>query len=205
MKLIVGLGNPGPAYDRTRHNVGFAVVDRLARRWGDPPGAAAKVRFSGLLLEASIRGVRTLLLRPTAFMNRSGASVAEAVRFHKLDPVQDLLVVVDDLALPCGAIRLRGEGSAGGHNGLADVGQKLSGWTWARLRIGIDAPGAVPQKDYVLGRFRPDQQPLVEGALEDACDAAACWAVEGLAAAMNRFNRKIDEPVGERNPPKVKP
>lgn len=190
MKLIVGLGNPGPSYERTRHNVGFEVVDRLARRHIDPQRSVAKARFSGLLLEAEIGTERVLLLKPTCFMNRSGQSVAEAVRFHKLDAASDLLVIVDDLALPCGSIRLRPDGGSGGHNGLSDIGQKLGSFNWARLRIGIDAPGQVPQADYVLGRFRPDQQLAVEPALEESVAASTCWATEGLESAMNRFNRR---------------
>lgn len=190
MKLIVGLGNPGPSYDRTRHNVGFEVVDRLARRHVDPQRTTAKARFSGLLLEAEIGSERVLLLKPTTFMNRSGQSVAEAVRFHKLDPPRDLLVVVDDLAIPCGSIRLRPDGGSGGHNGLADIGEKLGSFYWARLRIGIDPPGSVPQADYVLGRFRPDQAAAAEHSLEESVAACACWASDGLESAMNRFNRR---------------
>lgn len=197
MKLIVGLGNPGPAYDRTRHNVGFEVVDRLARRHVDPQRSAAKARFSGLLLEAEIGAERVLLLKPTTFMNRSGQSVAEAVRFHKLNPATELLVVVDDVALPCGSIRLRPDGGAGGHNGLADIGEKLGGFEWPRLRIGVDAPGSIPQADYVLGRFRPDQQPAVEQSIEDAVAASACWAKDGLETAMNRFNRRPASAAGD--------
>ncbi|MBM4113560.1 MAG: aminoacyl-tRNA hydrolase [Phycisphaerae bacterium] len=190
MKLIVGLGNPGSEYDRTRHNVGFEAVDRLARRFVDPQRSTAKARFSGLLLEAEIGAERVLLLRPTTFMNRSGQSVADAVRFHKMDASRDLLVITDDLALPCGSIRLRAEGGAGGHNGLADIGEKLSSWDFPRLRIGIDAAGAIPQDQYVLGRFRPDQLPAIESAIEDAVAAGACWAKDGLETAMNRFNRR---------------
>jgi len=204
MKLIVGLGNPGPAYDRTRHNVGFEVVDRLARRHVDPQRSTAKARFSGLLLEAEIGTERVLLLKPTTFMNRSGQCVAEAVRFHKLDPATELLVVVDDLALPCGSIRLRPDGGAGGHNGLADIGEKLGGFQWPRVRIGIDPPGSIPQADYVLGRFRPDQQIAVEQSLEESVAACACWATEGLEVAMNRFNRRASAPSASSDPtPKV--
>jgi PTH1 family peptidyl-tRNA hydrolase len=198
MKLLVGLGNPGIEYERTRHNVGFEVLDRVARRTVDPSRAIARSRFSGALLEGEVaperggpRGaepIRLLLLKPLTYMNRSGQAVAEAVRFHKLDPSEDLLVVVDDLALPCGTIRIKPDGSAGGHNGLADIEQKLGSNRYPRLRIGIDAPGAVPQADYVLGRFRPDQQPLVEAAIEQAVEACLSWARSGLAATMNRFN-----------------
>lgn len=190
MKLIVGLGNPGSEYDRTRHNVGFEVIDRLARRFVDPQRGPAKARFSGLLLDAEIGPERVLLLRPTTFMNLSGQCVAEAVRFHKLDASRDLLVIADDLALPCGSIRLRAEGGAGGHNGLADIGEKLASWNFPRLRIGIDAAGTIPQAQYVLGRFRPDQAPAVEGAIEEAVAASARWATDGLETAMNRFNRR---------------
>lgn len=196
MKLIVGLGNPGLEYDRTRHNVGFEAIDRLARRTVDPASSTSKSRFSGVLLEAELRSPagpeKALLLKPLTYMNRSGQSVSEAIRFFKLDPAKDLLVIVDDLALPCGAIRLRADGSAGGHNGLADIEQKLGTNAYARCRIGIDAPGQVPQKDYVLGRFRPDQQPLVDGAIEQAVQAALCWATSGLSTAMNRFNTVRD-------------
>lgn len=198
MKLLVGLGNPGIEYERTRHNVGFEVLDRVARRTVDPSRSIARSRFSGALLEGEVapekggprdaEPTRLLLLKPLTYMNRSGQAVAEAVRFHKLDPKEDLLVVVDDLALPCGAIRLKPDGSAGGHNGLADIEQKLGSNRYPRLRIGIDAPGPVPQADYVLGRFRPDQQPLVEAALEQAVEACLAWARSGLATTMNRFN-----------------
>jgi peptidyl-tRNA hydrolase, PTH1 family len=191
MKLIVGLGNPGPEYEKTRHNVGFLVLDRLARRHA--PGEVARARFHGALLEGSITGEKMLLLKPGTYMNRSGAAVAEAARFYKLDPAADLLVIVDDIALPCGSIRIRGEGGAGGHNGLADIEQKLGGGAYARLRIGIGAPGQIPQAEYVLGRFRPDQLELVEPALDRAADAAACWAERGVIECMNRFNRN-DQP-----------
>jgi PTH1 family peptidyl-tRNA hydrolase len=188
MKLIVGLGNPGPEYDDTRHNVGFVVLDRLARRWA--LGEVARSRFHGSLLDARIEDERVFLLKPTTFMNRSGIAVAEAVRFYKLAPAEQLLVIVDDVALECGLIRVRAGGSAGGHNGLSDIEQKLGSSEYARLRIGIDAPGVVPQKDYVLGRFRPDQLEAIVPALEDAVRAAEVWATRGSTEAMNQFNRK---------------
>ncbi|MFO0962865.1 MAG: aminoacyl-tRNA hydrolase [Phycisphaerales bacterium] len=188
MKLIVGLGNPGLEYAGTRHNAGFAVVDRLAARIA--PGAAPRSRFSGLAVEAQVGDEKCLLLKPTTFMNLSGRSVLEAVQFFKLEPSKDLLVIVDDIALPCGSIRLRPDGSSGGHNGLADIGLKLGSNYWARLRVGVDAPGRVRQVDYVLGRFTPEQAPLVEQSIVEAADAAQTWATRGLEEAMNRFNRK---------------
>jgi PTH1 family peptidyl-tRNA hydrolase len=188
MKLIVGLGNPGPRYQGTRHNVGFEAIDRLARRCATSP--VARQRFQGATLEASIEDQSALLLKPATFMNRSGQSVLEAVQFYKLDPALDLLVIVDDMSLPCGSIRLRAEGSAGSHNGLEDVERRLGSGAWARLRIGIDDPGTIPWETYVLGRFQPQQLELVEGALEDAVAAAASWAAHGITETMNRFNRR---------------
>ena len=188
MKLIVGLGNPGSEYAGTRHNAGFDVVDRLSARFA--PGAAPRSRFGGLATDAEVGGEKCLLLKPMTFMNLSGRSVLEAVQFFKLEPSRDLLVIVDDLALPCGSIRLRPDGSSGGHNGLADIGPKLSSNYWARLRIGIDPPGRVPQADYVLGKFSPAQRPLAEASMDEAARAAECWAAKGLQEAMNRFNSK---------------
>lgn len=193
MKLIVGLGNPGPEYDHTRHNVGFVALDRLARRFA--PGAIARSKFQGAMIDAAIDDEKVVLLKPLTFMNRSGQSVSEAVNFYKIDPAQDMLVIVDDVALPCGTIRLRADGSAGGHNGLLDIEQKLGSNAYARLRIGIDPPGQIPQKDYVLGRFRQDQMPLIESAIEDAVQAAVIWCSSGITEAMNRFNRKSTVPA----------
>ena len=190
MKLIVGLGNPGPEYDHTRHNVGFVVLDRLARRFA--PGAIARSKFQGATVDANIGDEKVVLLKPLTYMNRSGQSTSEAVNFFKLNPNDDVLVIVDDVALPCGTIRLRADGSAGGHNGLIDIEQKLGTNAYARLRIGIDAPGPIPQKDYVLGRFREDQLPLLESAIEDAVNASLLWCTRGMTEAMNRFNRKAN-------------
>ncbi|NNF41671.1 MAG: aminoacyl-tRNA hydrolase [Phycisphaerales bacterium] len=196
MKLIVGLGNPGAEYADTRHNVGFDVLDRLARRWA--PGEVARSKFHGAVIDGRIDSERVMLLKPLTFMNRSGTAVAEATRFYKVDPAEDVLVIVDDVALPCGTIRIRAGGSAGGHNGLADIEMRLGTSQYTRLRIGIDPPGRVPQKDYVLGRFRPEQRDMIEPALEDAVHASETWAKSGTTEAMNRFNRKPD-PVTERD------
>lgn len=192
MKIVVGLGNPGIEYQRTRHNVGFDGIDRLARRVCDA-SQAPRARFQALALEGESGGEKVLLLKPVTYMNLSGCTVSEAVRFFKLDPSNDLLVLVDDIALPCGSIRLRGDGSAGGHNGLADIEAKLGTNRYARCRIGIDPPGQIPQRDYVLGRFREDQQPLVDAAVSTAAEAAECWISRGLVETMNRFNRKPEE------------
>lgn len=186
MKLIVGLGNPGPEYAKTRHNAGFMVVDRLAVRYGLQ---GARTRFHAGVLEGPVAGRRAMLMQPMTYMNRSGRSVAEAARFYKLE-LSDVLVVVDDVALPVGRIRLRGEGSAGGHNGLTDIERALGSPAYPRLRIGIGSPGRVPQKDYVLGRFSPEQLDALEPAIEQACDCIASWVREGLEKTMSLFNAK---------------
>ena len=185
MKLIVGLGNPGQEYAATRHNVGFMAVERLARRHGI--AGPVKGKFHAAVLEGQVGGERCLLMQPMTYMNRSGLAVGEAVRFYKLD-VADVLVIVDDVALPCGRIRLRGSGSAGGHNGLTDIERVLGTSGYPRLRVGIDSPGRVPQRDYVLGRFSGEQWELVEPALLRACEAVETWLGEGLEKAMTMHN-----------------
>lgn len=205
MKLIVGLGNPGAQYERTRHNAGFLAVDRLAHRHAR--GGVARSRFNAATLEASLPGSaggeKCVLMKPTTYMNRSGQAVVEAVRFFKLDPVADLLVIVDDVYLPCGAIRLRESGSAGGHNGLADIERLLGNDRYPRCRIGVDPPGIVAQADYVLGRFTAEQWALVEPALERSADAAEAFVRGGITSAMNAFNGKASEP--REKPPKKEP
>lgn len=188
MKLIVGLGNPGAEYERTRHNAGFMAVDRLIARHA--VGAPMRAKFHAGVVEASLPGERCQLLKPTTYMNRSGLCVGEALRFYKLDAEADLLVIVDDVALPVGAMRLRASGGDGGHNGLGDISRVLGGVDYARLRLGIGAPGPVPQRDYVLRRFSQEQLEELDPLLEKACDAAELWAREGAEATMNQFNTK---------------
>lgn len=187
MKLIVGLGNPGAEYAQTRHNAGFMVVERLADRHRLNL-AGPRAKFHASVLEGVIANQRCVLLEPVTYMNRSGLAVAEAALFYKLDPSKDLLVVVDDVALPVGRLRLRGEGGTGGHNGLADIQQALGTSAYPRLRVGIDPPGRAPQRDYVLGRFTPEQREKIEPVLDTAGDLIECWLTEGLEKAMTRFN-----------------
>ncbi len=186
MRLIVGIGNPGSEYDRTRHNVGFEAIDRLARRLA--PGELARGRFQGSTIEAFVDDEKVVLLKPLTYVNRSGQAVSEAIRFFKLSAESDLLVLVDDTALPCGRIRVRPEGGSGGHNGLSDITSHLGSDRWSRIRIGIDEPGEIPLASYVLGRFRPDQADAVDEGIERAVDATRCWIARGTDAAMNTFN-----------------
>ena len=189
MKLIVGLGNPGSEYERTRHNAGFMVVDRLIERHA--AGQPLRAKFHSGVVEAAVPGAaKALLQKPITYMNRSGLAVIEALNFYKLEPATDLLVIVDDIALPVGSIRMRAGGGDGGHNGLGDISRVLGGADYPRLRIGIGAPGIVPQKDYVLQRFSQEQLADLEPALSTAADAAELWAREGAESAMNRFNTR---------------
>jgi PTH1 family peptidyl-tRNA hydrolase len=198
MKLVVGLGNPGSEYAGTRHNIGFEVLDRFAVQVGwmsklDDFNRAAKSRFSGLTIDGLVtrpsgESEKVLLLKPITFMNLSGNSVQLAASFYQL-AVSDILIVLDDVALPAGRLRLRKSGSSGGHNGLKDIQRALGTDEYPRLRIGIDAPPPrVPQKDYVLGKFSPEQRKEIDLAIPRACDAIVTWIDEGISAAMNRFN-----------------
>jgi PTH1 family peptidyl-tRNA hydrolase len=184
MKLVVGLGNPGSKYEGTRHNIGFEVIDRLAEGGA---GARFSRKFDGLLAEAEIDFRRVLLLKPETFMNLSGRSVAQALRFYKLE-LADLLVVCDDLSLPLGKLRIRGGGSDGGQKGLRDITAHFGTDAFARLRIGIGERGPIDAVDFVLSRFRSAERPVIDDALILASQAVAVWVTQGLAAAMNRFN-----------------
>jgi len=197
MKLLVGLGNPGSQYERTRHNVGFMCLDAFAQKHGATNFRSAHESFCADVL---LDGEKIFLLKPQTYMNLSGRSVASAMAYYKI-ALDDLLVVVDDVALPAGTIRLRASGSAGGHNGLKDIESAVSnlaalsgktGQDYARLRIGVDPPGPVPQKSYVLQAFSPEQKPKIDAALKRALDAIATWSRNGLTTAMNKFNASDD-------------
>lgn len=185
MKLIVGLGNPGKAYDGTRHNVGFDVLAILASRAGSP---VRRQRFQGEVAQVTLRGNSALLLWPLTWMNLSGSSVLAARDFYKIDH-EKILVICDDFQLNLGTIRLRGSGSGGGQNGLANVLARLGSTAIPRLRIGIGpvAPGW-KTADFVLGKFAPHEHADVAVALERAADAVEEWVALGIDAAMNRFN-----------------
>ena len=185
MKLVVGLGNPGRKYEGTRHNVGFTVVDELARRHRAAP---PKTNFQGAITEAQVNGQRTLLLWPHTFMNLSGTSVLAARDFYKLE-VADLLVVCDDFNLPLGKLRFRSEGSSGGQNGLADVIDRLGTEGVPRLRIGVGpVPASWDPADFVLSKFTKEELPTVELTLVRAADAIEDWVGRDIATCMNKYN-----------------
>lgn len=185
MRLVVGLGNPGSRYRGTRHNVGFEVVDDLAARCAQGP---SKRKFQGELNETDICGVRTGLLCPQTYMNRSGTSVQLARDFFKL-PHEQILIVCDDINLPLARLRFRPKGSAGGQKGLADIIQKLGSDEVPRLRIGIgEPPDGWDATDYVLGRFGEEEIELARAAIRRAADAVRDWCCQGMEFCMNQYN-----------------
>ena len=190
VRLIVGLGNPGRRYERTRHNVGFRVADALAGRWQAAPWKSA---LGGLLSEAIVtradRQQRVRLLKPETFMNVSGQVARQTVNYYRL-AVEDVLVVLDDMALPLGRLRARPDGSAGGHKGLVDIIRAMGTDQVARLRIGIGQPPEfMAGEDYVLAAFGEDENNVIAQAVESAAQAAEDWLFEGLTAVMDKYNR----------------
>lgn len=184
MKILVGLGNPGPKYAGTRHNVGFDVIDYLAAA---PGTSSFRERFEAQVAERQEGGETVLLVKPLTFMNLSGRSVRAALDFYKLSADQ-LLVVCDDFNLPLGKLRVRVKGSHGGQNGLRNIQDQLGTDGYARLRIGVGQPGAGEAVDFVLSRFKPGERAAAEEAVAKAAQAAAVWATAGVEECMNRFN-----------------
>jgi len=189
MKVICGLGNPGDRHRLTRHNVGFRVVDLLADRWGLT--GHGRVREGAARLEADLPepAGRVLLVKPMRYMNLSGGALKAALRQTDADPATDLLVIADDVDLPLGRIRLRREGSAGGHNGLRDIISTLGGNEFSRLRVGIGRPGSSRATvDHVLATFSSAERELANEAIATAADAAELWLQDGIDTAMNQYN-----------------
>jgi peptidyl-tRNA hydrolase, PTH1 family len=185
MKVVVGLGNPGNKYADTRHNLGFDVVDELARRWQAP---RPRQRFEAEVSEAVYAGDKIVLVQPQTYMNVSGRSVGPLVKFFQL-PVTDVLVVCDDLNLPLGQLRLRGSGSSGGQKGLLSILQVLGTEEVPRLRLGIDRPSpGLDATVWVLQKFPKTDRDRVDEMVRRAADAVETWISQGLQAAMNAAN-----------------
>ena len=194
MKLVVGLGNPGPRYEGTRHNVGFAAVDLLATRHGLQWEAAPR-GIEALVASWRMRGA--ILVKPLTFMNLSGVAVAGLLQFYKI-PVEEQLVIVDETQLETGRLRIRPDGSAGGHNGLKSMIASLGTMAFPRLRIGVGRGDKRRDlADHVLARFEPEERSVIEDAIGRAADAAETFVADGVSVAMNRFNRKTEDGKSE--------
>jgi len=203
LRLIVGLGNPGPKYAHTRHNVGFDVIEALAQRWQIPVSNQRK--FQGEFGEGPAIGAgqKIALLKPTTYMNRSGQAVRAVVDWYKWSP-ESVLVIYDDMALPLGRLRARPQGSAGGHNGMKSIIAHLGTQAFPRLRVGIGSTHRIGDRDqavvnHVLGKFAPAEKPLVKTSIDWAIEAVETWLRQGSEATMSAFNGRsaLPEPNNE--------
>lgn len=191
MKIIAGLGNPTREYEGTRHNIGFMVIDKLAGQYGID---LSEKKFKGLCGRGVIAGEKVLLLKPQTYMNLSGESIVEALNFYKCDAEEEFIVIYDDINLDVGRLRVRGKGSAGGHNGIKNIIAHLGTQKFARVRVGVgDKPKDWDLVDYVLGHFSGEELPLIEEGKTLACQAIEEILTNGVEAAMNNFNGKSKE------------
>ena len=192
LSLVVGLGNPGAGYANTRHNAGFMVVERLAhQRRAEWKNVA---RFKSRLARVTVEQCPVLLCQPQTFMNLSGEAVGPLAAYYRIG-LKQVLVLVDDADLPLGTLRLRPQGSSGGHHGLESIEASLGSREYARLRLGIGRldPSARQIRDYVLGRFQSAERGLLEKTLARAADQVICWLTRGVEKAMNDFNGEVEE------------
>ena len=183
MKVIVGLGNPGRKYSDTRHNIGFRVLEEIARR---SSVEKEESRFDAIIGHIRIGGEKVFLVKPLTYMNLSGKAVQPLMRWFKLD-LSDLIVIYDDMDLPPGTLRLRAQGGSGGHKGMASIIERLGSQEFARIRIGIGRPDN-EAIDWVLGKFSPTEQKLMEEVIGQAAAAVECWVKQGIERAMNEYN-----------------
>ena len=188
MYVIAGLGNPDKKYEKTRHNVGFDVIDAMAKKYNVE---LTEKKHRALCGSGYIAGQKVLLVKPQTYMNLSGESIQAILNFYKLDAERDLLVIYDDISLAPGRIRVRAKGSAGGHNGIKNIIAMTGTQGFARIKIGVgEKPQGWDLADYVLGHFSKDERGLVEDAFTDAIEAAEMILMDDLAGAMNKFNGK---------------
>ena len=193
IRLIVGLGNPGPEYALTRHNIGFQVVDRLAARNRIP---IRRRQLRAVIGDGIIAGHKVILAKPMTYMNLSGEAVGAISQMYRIEP-DEVLLLVDDAALPVGKLRLRTKGSAGGHNGLKSIEAHLHTQEYPRIRIGVGAPDRGDLIDHVLGKVRREEKEVLEIAIERAADAVEAALRDGFDKAMNEFNKSSDPKLSD--------
>ena len=186
MYIIAGLGNPGREYEKTRHNMGFMAVDRLAEKCGI---SVKRLKHRALIGEGRIGGQRALLVKPQVYMNNSGQSLGEIVRYYGV-PLDHVIVIYDDMDLPTGAVRIRKKGGPGTHNGMKSVTAHLQGTDFPRIRIGIGHVGSDGWKDFVLDEVSQDDAALLADAVDRAADSVCSILEDGIDIAMNRWNKK---------------
>ncbi|OEH92633.1 aminoacyl-tRNA hydrolase [Bacillus solimangrovi] len=185
MKLIVGLGNPGKKYERTRHNAGFIAIDELANQLNI---SLTKSKFNGVYGDGVVNGEKVILLKPLTYMNLSGESIVPMMNYLNID-LDDLMVIYDDLDLPTGKVRLRVKGGTGGHNGLKSIKQHTGSTEFKRIRLGIGRPVApIPVVDYVLGQFNEEETLKINDAVEHASNACQAWLEMPFIDVMNKYN-----------------
>ena len=189
MYLVVGLGNPGREYEATRHNMGFDTIDHLVEDYNVPQGG---VKFNAMYGKTMIGGEKVILMKPLSFMNLSGGPVREMANYFKIDPESELIVIYDDIDLEPGQLRIRKQGSAGGHNGIKDIIRQLGTEKFLRIKVGVGAkPKGWDLADHVLGRISTEDTKLVDEAIEKAAKAVDIIISQGTDAAMNEYNRKV--------------
>ena len=188
MYLVVGLGNPGKQYEATRHNMGFDTIDVLVERHKIPQGG---VKFNAMYGSGFIGGEKVIFMKPLSFMNLSGGPVQEMAAYFKINPESELIIIQDDIDLEPGQLRIRKQGSAGGHNGIKNIIAHLGTQEFPRIKVGVgDKPKGMDLADYVLGHFSKEDQAKMDEAFKDAADAAEMILDKGMDAAMNHYNMK---------------
>lgn len=191
MYIIVGLGNPGRQYEGTRHNIGFRVIDEIAAKYRID---VAEKKYKALVGKGMIQGEKVVLVKPQTFMNLSGESVRSVIDYYKIDEMTELILILDDVSLPPGQLRIRKKGSAGGHNGLKNIILHLNHDVFMRIRIGIgEKPSGYDLADYVLGHFAKEEKELVMQSIKDASEAVEVLLTDGPDKAMNQFNKKVNK------------
>lgn len=195
MYVIVGLGNPGRKYENTRHNMGFITIDQIAEEY---QVKVDKIKHKSLVGECNIAGQKVLLVKPQTYMNLSGQAVREILSYYKV-PIENLIVIYDDIDIPTGTIRLRKKGSAGTHNGMRNIIYLIQDDNFPRIRVGIGSSKPVDLINYVTSGVTKAEKELLEGAITKAAKGAICIVEEGIERAMNKFNTKVKEQKEDNN------